>query len=69
MCGIAGLINKTGRLSREALTRLGTGMADSMAYRGPTMPERGSATTGTAAVAPAAQDHRHLVGRSKGSER
>jgi asparagine synthetase B (glutamine-hydrolysing) len=35
MCGIAGLISKTGRLSREALTRLGTAMADSIAYRGP----------------------------------
>src|SRR6185437_5751165 len=35
MCGIAGLINKTGRLSRDAMARLGTAMADSMAYRGP----------------------------------
>ena len=35
MCGIAGVIDKTGRLSPEALAGLARDMADAMPYRGP----------------------------------
>src|SRR3954451_18946616 len=35
MCGIAGIINKRGKLSRDRLGQLAEGMADRMSYRGP----------------------------------